>query len=373
MARFCLPLLSVDAKVLLLPSLRSDLFIGAAQGDALDIEVLALLDGYRTTQQQSKRSSFRHKFIKFAQEQGAFPLIPTKASTYYRYMLWLTRNGINSGWDGALKYVTAVVQWNLSFGYEDARMVSGNEFWWLKFRQEFKRLVPVSHKAMKLPIRAGHLEAMAQDCDLSNAVDLRDLASYYTLFFFGVRIAHVAATSGAPTHAMRFEDLFFWPTLQAPEIVYVCFRSTKTRPRAAGTPFWSAVRRQPQLPFCPVLLLREHFLRAFQGCPTDFLFQTASGANLSRSTFTATLRRRLAAAAWRLEVPVDLTKFSGVSFRKGCLSTLGALGVPSHRLADHADHASVESSRIYTVDTLVDRAANSSLIASAFQPGTARL
>ena len=53
--------------------------------------------------------------------------------------------------------------------------------------------------------------------------------------------------------------------------------------------------------------------------------------------------------------------------RKGCLSTLGALNVPAHRLADHADHADVASSRIYTVDTVGERAANSVLIASAFQ------
>ena len=37
------------------------------------------------------------------------------------------------------------------------------------------------------------------------------------------------------------------------------------------------------------------------------------------------------------------------------------------RLADHADHATVDSSRIYTVDTVGERAANSVLIASAFQ------
>ena len=114
--------------------------------------------------------------------------------------------------------------------------------------------------------------------------------------------------------------------------------------------------------------MRRHFLAAFRGDRRAPIFTARSGAALSRSTFTTTLRRRLAAAAPRLAVPIDLASFSGISFRKGCLSTLGALGVPSHRLADHADHGSVESSRIYTVDTLSDRAANSTLIASAFAP-----
>eukprot|EP01045_Picozoa_sp_COSAG04_P044322 COSAG04_NODE_14977_length_548_cov_0.614699_1_plen_86_part_00 len=46
--------------------------------------------------------------------------------------------------------------------------------------------------------------------------------------------------------------------------------------------------------------------------------------------------------------------------------TLGALNVPAHCLADHADHSGVASSRLYTVDTVVDHAANSTLIASSF-------
>ena len=81
------------------------------------------------------------------------------------------------------------------------------------------------------------------------------------------------------------------------------------------------------------------------------------------------LRRRLGYAQRRLAVPLDLTKFSAISFRKGCLSTLGALNVPAYRLADHADHSDVASSRIYTVDTVADRAANSDLIASSFLGG----
>ena len=92
-----------------------------------------------------------------------------------------------------------------------------------------------------------------------------------------------------------------------------------------------------------------------------------SSAALLRTSFTTTLHRRLAVAARRLPgAQLDLSKYSGVSFRKGCLSTLGALNVPAHRLADHADHATVDSSRIYTVDTVGERAANSVLIGSVF-------
>ena len=120
--------------------------------------------------------------------------------------------------------------------------------------------------------------------------------------------------------------------------------------------------------FCPVELLQAHFIRAYRQRPDANLFQTAAGAPLPRRYFNTVLRRRLDVAQARFPAGVrfDLSRFSGISFRKGCLSTLGALNVPGHRLADHADHADVASSRIYTVDTVSQRAGNSDLIASAF-------
>merc|ERR1712224_442269 len=117
--------------------------------------------------------------------------------------------------------------------------------------------------------------------------------------------------------------------------------------RAAGLPFWTAISRQSALPFCPVALIQAHFVTSWRGKATDFLFTSSAGRALPRRTFTDTLRRRLTLAQRRLSVKFDVSKFSGVSFRKGCLSTLGSLNVPAYRLADHADHADVASSRIY--------------------------
>jgi hypothetical protein len=345
----------------------AELWMGAAQGSGLDRMVLALLDNtYANRQKRSRKMCLRRKFVTFCLEQGALPIIPTKPTTFFRYALWLCGNGINSGWDGAQKYITAAVHFNREFGYGDFRDLPNIDWWWGRFRHEFKILIPVRHRAMKLPIRAGHIEAIALGANLDNALDLRDLTMYFFLFYCGVRIGHVAHTTGGSMHCLRFGDVFFSPSFEACEIFYVCFRSTKTRPRAADTPYWSAIRRQPQLPWCPMELLRRHYRQAFRGDPQGVVFTAQSGAPLSRSTFTTTLRRRLAQAAPYMTVAIDLSKFSGISFRKGCLSTLGALGVPSHRLADHADHGSVESSRGYTVDTLSDRAGNSCLIATAF-------
>ena len=124
----------------------------------------------------------------------------------------------------------------------------------------------------------------------------------------------------------------------------------------------AADRRLPEL-------LRAHFLRSYRGRPDGFLFATSTGNPLPRSTFTTVLRRRLGIAQRRLPVAFDLRRFSGISFRKGCLSLLGSLNVPAYRLADHADHGTVDSSRAYTVDTVNDRAANSDLLASAVLAG----
>ena len=66
--------------------------------------------------------------------------------------------------------------------------------------------------------------------------------------------------------------------------------------------------------------------------PDANLFQTTAGAPLPRRYFNTVLRRRLDRAQARFPAGVrfDLARFSGISFRKGCLSTLGALNVPEH-------------------------------------------
>jgi hypothetical protein len=218
---------------------------------------------------------------------------------------------------------------------------------------------------MKLPVRPAMVTAMALDADLTDPVDLRDIAAYHLLFYTGFRIGSITASE----HALRFEDLYFYPSVANCQMVLICLRSTKTRPRAAGLPFWTAIRRQPQLRFCPVALLLAHFLSSYRQRPGDNVFTTPGRRPWPRTSFNTTLRRRLGFAQRRLGVNLDLSKFSGISFRKGCLSVLGALNVPAHRLADHADHSSVESSRVYTVDTMIDRAANSDLIASRVLAG----
>jgi len=335
-------------------------------GAELAAKALHVLFGPNNKSQASKMKSRRLKYVTFALEAGALPIMPVTSDNIIRFMMWLPDNNVRSGWKGALSYVTEVANWCQELQFPDPRTAAG-PWLWNRFRHNYQRLVVTEHPAMKLPIRPGHLEAMSLDADLSNASDLRDICMYHLLFYAGVRIGHVAPPSTAMAeHTIRFEDVYFEPSIAAPTLVYVCLRSTKTRPRASALPFWVAINAQPQLPFCPVALLREHFVRTWSGRPSDFVFRTPAGNPLPRSTFTSILRARLQHAARRLPGTLNLKKYSGVSFRKGCLSTLGALNVPAHRLADQADHANVASSRGYCVDTMRDRAANSDLIATAF-------
>jgi hypothetical protein len=343
--------------------MHADLMLGAAHGNVLDQQVLQLLNGGGSKRKLDTRWSMRKRFLMFANANGALPLMPTKSTVFFRYALHLAHTGVHSGWDGVGKYITEVVRWNHEFGYPDFRLSC--QWWWDRFRDEFKQCVQVAHRGMKLPIRPAHLQAMAAGADLNDPTDLRDIASYFLLYFCGVRIGHVAGSASGPSHCIRYEDLHWEPSFEAPERVYLCFRSTKTRPRAADTPYWSAINRQAGMRWCPLLLLQQHIKRTYKGVPGDCIFQSVRGGPLPRSTFTSSLRRRLTAAAPLLDTPVDLSKFSGTSFRKGFLTTLGPM-VPSHRLADAADHSSVESSRIYTVDSLKMRAANSDLVATAF-------
>jgi len=343
--------------------------------------ILGLIFGSRGKASDSKMRSKRLKYVLFCNEIGALPLLPTKPANILRFALWLPTRGINSGWKGCMAYVTEVCNWNKNLGFEDPRVPISHYL--TQFRHNFRRLVTTHHPAVKLPIRPGLLEAMMLDADLSKATDVRDMACYLLLFFLGLRIGHCAVSSPSQAqHALRFEDLHFHPSFACCEKVLVCVRSTKTRFRAAGLPFWTALARQPHLPFCPVALLQAHYMLAWRGDPSDFLFtgnktdrtgRITGRAPLVRSTFNTTLRRRLTMAVNRLGIDLDISMYSGISFRKGCLSTLGALNVPAHRLADHADHADVASSRIYTVDTLDERATNTTLIASKFQARAHRL
>ena len=343
----------------------SDIRAGAAAGDDLDREILAIWNGQYVPKKASKTRTFRTKFVLFCYDTGALPVLPIKANTYFRYMLWLSKHGVN-GWDSAQRYLSEAVTWDqLEMGSLDHRKFM--DFFWSKFRHNYKQQIAAKHTGMKLPFRAAMLEAIYLDIDFSSWVDVQDIAAYTFLLFVGVRIGHVAVDAQR-AHALRFEDIGFYPSFDDCDFVYFHFRSTKTRPRAADTPYWSTVRAQPHLLLCPVAMLKRIFALNFRGIHTDFVFQASQRSKdpLSRSAFTNNLRLRLARAQRHLTTEFNIDDYSGISFRKGFLTILGAAGLPGYRLAAAADHASIQSSTPYMLDQLRDRAANSDIIGASF-------
>lgn len=346
-----------------------------------------------TKSARSKLRSRQLKYVQFSRDTGQLPILGEfTCTTLMRYVTWLSENGVKSGWKGCGAYVTAAVNWHRALGGDDPRDNPDAEYWWSKFRQSFIKNVAVTTN-QKLPLRPAMLMAMARRADLRKREDLRDMAAFFLLYFSGLRICHVAV-AGTDEHALRFSDLLFYPSLRDAQRLFVLIRSTKTRPAASAKPFWVVIDRQPALGrFCPVELVRQHFLMAYGGergfspfedafaaVPDDFLFRGSAPSELrpvggrppparvcgafSRTAFTAALRRRLLDAGLPAEL---LNKHSGISFRRGCLSCLGASGMASYELATHADHASVESSRVYMLATAAERARASSIIGLALQ------
>ena len=285
--------------------------------------------------------------------------------TYFRYMLWLSKHGVH-GWDSAQRYLSEAVAWDQEeMGSRDHR--KHIDFFWSKFRHNYKQSVAAKHTGMKLPLRVAMLEAMFLDINFDSWVDIQDFSSYTFLLFVGVRIGHVAVDE-QQSHALRFEDFSFYPSFEQCMYVYVHFRSTKTRPRAADTPFWSSLRAQPHLLICPVAMVKKVFALNFRGDATEFVFRVSPSSRrpLSRSAFTSNIWLRLARAQRHLSTPFNIDDYSGISFRKGFLTILGAAGLPGYRLAAAADHTSIQSSTPYMLDQLRDRAANSDVIGAAF-------
>jgi hypothetical protein len=329
----------------------------------LDQQLLGML--LHRGQAPAKQLSRRLKFVDFCVNQGYLPLpIPTEPVTYMRFMLWLPANGITSGWKGCLSYASEVAAWNRQLGFTDTRLEIS--YWWSTFKLNFRNMV-LCHKAnTKMPLRASMLLMLLDSLDLGHlphgsVTHLRDAAAYTLLYFTSQRIGHVAlAVGGSRAHLLRFGNLLFWPSLTAPTIVFILFPSTKTHRAAENNGFWSAIATQPQLRFCPVMLLRLLFMRTFRGDQNGFLFTMSNRTDpLTRSTFTHNLRRRLGAAG------VDVKDYSGISFRRGALSTLGQSGLASHALADFADHADVQTSRTYITDSMEARANTGRIIGDA--------
>ena len=332
-----------------------------------------------------KLNSLKVKYMRFcvdthSAEEPKLPVLENfNLVNLMLFGLWCAHNGVKSGYDGVSNYIAAAVKMAGRFEVKDPRKASAQaEWWWADYVFKFKRNVQAVRRP-KLKVQPAHHQAIAADFDVEHdAEDRRDAAVYAFLMFCTCRIGHVAphdTQTGA--HVVRFCDVVFKPSFEAPTSVFVLLRSTKTRHACEAKPTWQAVGAlEPRAgidveTMCPVRTLRRYMLEAYAGDPYEPLFQSATqpGKSMPRSQFTTMFKARLMVASRHLNVPVNIAMFSGVSWRKGGLSALAG-GVAVNHLADHGDHKDIRSTREYTQQTISERAGHSGVIAAKYAPGT---
>ena len=330
-----------------------------------------------------KLSSYQVKFLAFvaaehSKQQPLLPLFPVSLDTIFMFMTWAKDNNIKGGYDSISNYVDAVIQWGIAHnGQADPR----KETWkairdWRKFVSNFKEKVQAIKKT-KLRIQPALFQAMMMDIDINEWRDMRDGAQYCLNFYSGVRVGHTSAKSRkAPKHLLRYQDVMFVPSIENPVEVHVYLRSTKTRKEAECRPAWHQlgnVEGNDQR-LCPVFMMQRWCSTQYAGDPSAPLFPAEKDAHRhlpqGRTEFDELLKARIMQALPKIDIDpdtFDVSKFSGIGFRKGSLSALAnTKGMSSTRLAAHGDHADVNTTMHYLSDTTTERAANSKAIASRF-------
>ena len=117
---------------------------------------------------------------------------------------------------------------------------------------------------------------------------------------------------------------------------------------------------------CPVRIMALWYLRTFSGDPKQFVTAPSLAINpKTTGQWTRDLRARLNEVVTILGADphtFDLTKYSGISFRKFALSALAPHVQPTI-LAAHGEHKSVETTNAYYVTQSVrQRAAHTEMI-----------
>jgi hypothetical protein len=338
-----------------------------------------------------KDKSYCVKYLRFAMDEHCaasplFPIFPLSLARLQLYADWLTENKVNSGLAGITKYVTAIVQWGKRHGgHADPRseQQDGAESpeaarLWTEFTGKLTKDLVVT-KDEKLRLQPAHLQAMVSQMSMEDPLDRRDATQYTFNLFSAVRPGHTApAVRSEFKHGLRWQHVAFIPSVRHARRVMVRIESTKTRKKVEKKAWWTSVaaleRSDGEQRFCPVSLLRMLFLADYNGDPTSPIFRSRTDPSLpvGRTEYTATLRARLLRSLPLLSIDPEffsLKKYSGISWRKGGLSLLSSTGMEPNRLADHGDHASVETTRIYARDTIEERAVNTSRMAARFAGG----
>ena len=334
----------------------------------------------------AKISSYRAKFLAFvasehSKQMPLIPIFPISLDTLMVFATWCSENGIKGGMDSISNYVGEVAQWAVKYADQaDPRFESAKAIIdWRTFCNNFRLMVKTERK-LKLRIQPAMFQAIMQGININDWRDMRDGAQYCICYYTAARIGHTAVEStNKPKHLLRFKDLLFEPSLANPDRVFILLRSTKTRKENESRPTWHAVgkvrAKNGDKRLCPVFMLQRWFQATFKGDPEAPLFTAEKEGRkhlpCGRTEFGDLLKARLINALPLLDIEditaFDISKYSGIGFRKGSLSALAhSKGITTPRLAAHGDHRDVNTTMHYLSDCIEQRAANSSAIASHF-------
>ena len=333
-----------------------------------------------------KTNSKLNKYLRFVLDEhregdDLLPIFPLSIKKLALFVVYAEQNKVKGGYSSISNYVAEVVKLGTErYDQPDPRTVSDQaKREWKSFVSEFmEENVPVTD--VKWRLQAAMLFAMLMDCDLDTWQGRRDTAQYTALWFGTWRVGHVAtANRKKNTHLLEWRHLLFWPNRRVQEVqrVFVLLDSTKTRKKGGGKKFWTTLERVDDenggLLCCPARAMALWYETAYDGDSSAPVFTAGPRSALhkqaaqTRTEFHKVLRERLQLSLHRLDIDprsFDVKKVAGVSFRKGGLSELGRTGIGINRLAEHADHASLESTRAYTSDTVEERSTNTSRMAN---------
>jgi len=333
-----------------------------------------------------KISSYRAKFLAFVASEHCdqmplLPIFPVSLDTLMVFATWCSENGVKGGMDSISNYVGEVAQWGVKFSdqadprFESAKAIAD----WRTFSNNFRLMIKAERK-LKLRIQPAMFQAIMQGININDWRDMRDGTQYCICYYTAARIGHtVVEASARPKHLLRFKDLLFEPSVANPKRVFILLRSTKTRKKNESRPTWHAVGQvrttNNDLRLCPVYMLQRWFQATFKGDPEAPLFTAEKEGRkhlpCGRTEFGDLLKARLINALPLLDIDdvsaFDISKYSGIGFRKGSLSALAhSKGITTPRLAAHGDHQDVNTTMHYLSDCIEQRASNSTAIASHF-------
>lgn len=318
-------------------------------------------------------SSYHKKFVQFCYTQHCdelplLPLFPLKLSTLIRFAWWCQYHNVTGGLNSIRNFIAAVCEWNASLGYEDPRK---QEQWiYNRFRREADKHLEI-YEGSKAKFRLTHelIQAIMRLMDLSDIDILADAVTYSVLAFTAIRRGHLvpkAISAEGMKHMLRWENIHFIPDVHTAHTVVFMLETGKVRCKAKKDPWWTATGRCPVPYMCPVRIMALWYLRTFSGDPKQFVTAPSLAINpKTTGQWTRDLRARLNEVVKITGADphaFDLTKYSGISFRKFALSALAPHVQPTI-LAAHGEHKSVETTNAYYVTQSVQqRAAHTEMI-----------